>query len=52
MILQCYIDDRTLAILKRVSEQTGRTIEDLAEAAISDAASGADRDQPQPKDHP
>jgi hypothetical protein len=37
-ILNCYVDDRTLATLERVSAQTGRTVEDLAEAAISEAA--------------
>lgn len=37
-ILSCYVDDRTLAILKAVSEDTGRTVEDLAESAIAEAA--------------
>lgn len=37
-ILNCFVDDRTMATLERVSRETGRTIEDLAEAAISDQA--------------
>lgn len=38
MILQCYVDDRTLAILEKFALESGRTIEELAEAAISEAA--------------
>lgn len=38
-ILSCYVDQRTLMALERVSAETGRGIEELAEAAISDAAS-------------
>lgn len=38
MILQCYVDDRTLAILQRHSTVTGRTVEQLAEAAIESEA--------------
>ena len=38
MILQCYIDDRTRQVLERVSRETGRSIEELAEAAIETAA--------------
>jgi hypothetical protein len=37
-ILSCYVDDRTHAALKAESERLGRSIEDLAEAAIANAA--------------
>lgn len=37
-ILHCYVDDETLATLELVSAETGRRIEELAEAAISEAA--------------
>jgi hypothetical protein len=42
-ILRVYVDDRTLSQLRRVSEETGRTVEDLAEAAISEAALRSER---------
>lgn len=45
-ILNLYVDDLTLKTLERVSAQTGRTVDDLAEAAISEAASAARRDWP------
>lgn len=38
MILQCHVDDRTLALLEKFARESGRTIEELAEAAISEAA--------------
>lgn len=38
-ILQCYVDDRTMHILKRESIARGRSVEELAEAAISNEAS-------------
>lgn len=38
MILNCYVDDRTRHILERVSATTGRSLEELAEAAIEEAA--------------
>ncbi len=38
MILQVYVDERTLEILNAVSAGNGRTIEDLAECAVSEAA--------------
>ena len=41
-MLNCYIDDRTLAALERFSIETGRSITDLAEAAISNAAIDAE----------
>lgn len=37
-ILNCYVDERTLAVLQRVSFSTGRTVEQLAEAAIESEA--------------
>lgn len=39
-MLNCYVDDRTLEILKReaTDRQRGETPEHLAEAAIADAA--------------
>ncbi|CAD7335223.1 hypothetical protein SPHS6_00399 [Sphingobium sp. S6] len=46
MILNCYVDDRTLAILQRVAAETDRSIEDLAEAAIAETALDADRKDP------
>lgn len=36
--LRCYVDDRTLAILTEYGQRSGRSVEELAEAAISDAA--------------
>lgn len=38
MILNCYIDERTRHILERVSAATGRSVEELAESAIAEAA--------------
>jgi hypothetical protein len=37
-ILSCYVDDRTLAILQREASVSGRTVEQLAEAAIESEA--------------
>lgn len=37
-ILRCYVDDETLRWLEKASAEIGRTIEELAEAAISNAA--------------
>ena len=37
-ILRCYVDERTLAILTEYGQRNGRTVEELAESAISDAA--------------
>lgn len=42
-ILSCYVDDRTHDALIETSRNSGRTIEDLAEAAISEAALAAQR---------
>jgi hypothetical protein len=36
--LSCYVDERTLAILQRAAEERCRTVEDLAECAIAEAA--------------
>jgi hypothetical protein len=46
MILQCYIGQRTLLFLSRVAEQSGRTIAELAECAIAEAALDAHRRHP------
>lgn len=48
MILSCYVDDRTAAILERVAAETGRSVESLAEAAIENAALEATRGDPIP----
>ncbi|WP_170828689.1 hypothetical protein [Sphingobium yanoikuyae] len=45
MILHCYVDDQTLDRLIKQSVQTGRTVEDLAECAIAEAALCADREE-------
>lgn len=39
MILQVYVDERTYRALWRVAERTGRSIEELAEAAVSNETS-------------
>lgn len=38
MIIKVYIDGATKARLEQASQELGRTIEDLAEAAVSEAA--------------
>lgn len=48
MILQCYIDADTEARLKRSAAELGRTVEDLAESAIAEAALYADPTRGQP----
>lgn len=40
-ILQCYVDDRTMAILTEYGARNGRKVEDLAECAIAEAALAA-----------
>ena len=40
-ILRCYVDDRTMHILERVAAERGRTVEELAEAAIESEAIAA-----------
>ena len=42
-ILECYVDDDTLAGLKQVAKDTGRTVEELAEAAIAEAVNNTKR---------
>lgn len=37
-VLRCYVDDETLRYLEMASAETGRSIEQLAEAAIENAA--------------
>lgn len=37
-MLNCYVDDRTYETLKEEAEASGRKIEELAEAAIEEAA--------------
>lgn len=37
-ILRCYVDDETLKWLEKASIETGRSLENLAEAAISNEA--------------
>lgn len=45
-ILNIYVDDATLARLRLVSSETGRTVEDLAECAVAEAALGSERSRP------
>lgn len=47
-VLNCYVDDRTMAILEREARERGRKVEELAESAIEEAALAADRDRPRP----
>lgn len=37
-ILNCYVDDEDMKWLEKASVETGRSIENLAEAAISNAS--------------
>lgn len=46
--LQIYLDDRSFAALERCSASLGRSIEDLAEAAVADAAVKGDPLPPVP----
>lgn len=43
MILQVYIDDVTERRLRQISRETDRTMEDLAECAVAEAALDASR---------
>lgn len=43
MILQCYVDDKTLAALQAFSADDGRSVETLAEDAIAEAVLQATR---------
>ncbi len=38
MLIQVYVDDATEKRLKKSAEELGRTVEDLAESGISEAA--------------
>jgi hypothetical protein len=49
MILSCYVDDRTLAILERAAREMDRTLVGLAEAAIAEAALKYERQSPEGK---
>lgn len=49
MIIQVYVDEATEARLKKSAEELGRSIEDLAESGVSEAALNAWR---QRKDDP
>lgn len=40
-ILRCYVDDRTMHVLERIAAVSGRTPEELAEAAIENEAIAA-----------
>ncbi len=48
-VLSCYVDDRTLEILEREARERGRTVEDLAEAAIAEAAIALTRPAADPR---
>lgn len=43
-LLQCYVDDMTMEHLRHCSRHLGRSVEDLAESAIAEAALQAVRD--------
>jgi hypothetical protein len=53
-ILRCYVDDETMGILQRASAETGRSVGDLAEAAIAEAANvfKVERMRAQPSPNP
>lgn len=42
-ILNVYVDEDTLAILERVARENYRSVEDLAECAIAEAALDSER---------
>jgi hypothetical protein len=42
-LIQCSVDDKTMERLKRCAKELGRSIEDLAESAIAEAALDAMR---------
>jgi hypothetical protein len=44
MIIQCYVTADTMRRLEHVAELTGRSIDDLTEAAIAEQAMMATRD--------
>lgn len=45
-VLNCYISDEDSRLLERISEETGRKQDELAEAAISEAINGYYRRTP------
>jgi hypothetical protein len=49
-MLSVYVDDETLARLERASRQDGRSVGDLAESAVAEAALGWHRDNPERKE--
>ena len=51
-IISCYVDDKDHASLVTAAAEAGRTVEDLAESAISEAACGWRRDNPSPSPDP
>ncbi len=48
MIISVYVDEKTERRLRKISEATGRSIEDLAYAATSDQAATYFRDKDDP----
>ncbi len=46
MILHVYVSDRDAAILKAAAAELGRSVEDLAESGVSEAACSYAREQP------
>jgi hypothetical protein len=47
--MNIYIDSTARARLERAAAQTGRTVEDLASAAVEEAALDWDKANPEPK---
>lgn len=52
MILQVYVDAQTEHVLRRISAATGRSLEDLAEAAVAEEAMRATPMPRSPVVHP
>lgn len=48
VILQIYVDDETQRRLEAVARESGRTVEDLAESAVAEAALDSERRRPSP----
>jgi hypothetical protein len=49
-IINCYIDDDTLQLLREASDAMGRKVEELAEAAIANAAIDYKNSRPKKRD--
>lgn len=49
-VLSVHVDDITMARLERASRELDRSVEDLAECAIAEAALDAERRQPRGND--